>query len=62
MVRLATSLLALVMFATSGMIGGVVYLCLMDGQVRSQCCCKKAQATGEGGGLASFSVSGLRGA
>lgn len=44
MVRLAASLLAVVMFATSGAIGGVAYLCLMDGQVRSECCCKKAQA------------------
>lgn len=44
MVRLAANLLALVMFATSGMIGGTAYLCLMDGQVRSECCCKNAQA------------------
>jgi len=44
MIQLAAGLLALVMFATSGAIGGVAYLCLMDGQVRSECCCKKADA------------------
>lgn len=42
--RFAASLLALLVFMTSGTIGGVAYLCLMDGQVRSECCCRKAQA------------------
>lgn len=44
MVRFAASLLALLVLATSGMVGGTAFLCLMDGQVRSECCCKKAQA------------------
>ena len=42
--RLATCLLALVMLIPSGAIGDVSYLCLMDGQVHSECCCKEAQA------------------
>lgn len=46
--RIVASLLALVMFATSGVIGGVAYLCLMDGQVHSECCCKGAQAEPDG--------------
>ena len=37
--RLSASFLALVVLATSGALGGAVYLCSMDGQVRSECCC-----------------------
>lgn len=42
--RLAASFLVLVVFATSGAIGSIGYLCSMGGQVRSECCCKKNQA------------------
>ena len=42
--RLAASLLTLTMLVTSAMTGGVAYLCLMDGQVRSVCCCKTPPA------------------
>jgi len=41
--RFAASLMALAMVVTSGMFGGTAYLCLMDGQTRSECCCKKAE-------------------
>jgi hypothetical protein len=41
--RFAASLVALVLLVTSGMTSSVAYLCLMDGQVRSECCCKKSE-------------------
>lgn len=41
--RFAASFMALAMLITSGMFGGTAYLCLMDGQTRSECCCKKSQ-------------------
>ena len=42
--RLAALLVALVLVVATGMGRSVSYLCLMDGQVLSACCCKKAQA------------------
>ena len=44
MTRLGAALLALVLVAATGMSRSVSYQCLMDGQVRSACCCKKPQA------------------
>ena len=41
--RVAVSLLALVLLVTTGVTGSTAYLCLMDGQVRSECCCKKSE-------------------
>lgn len=39
--RLAAVLIALVLVAATGMARSVSYLCSMDGQVRSACCCKQ---------------------
>lgn len=41
MTKLAASLSAFVMFATSSPVGGAARLCFMNGQVRSKCCCEK---------------------
>lgn len=41
--RAAAILVALVLVVATGMARSVSYLCLMDGQVRSACCCKKAE-------------------
>jgi hypothetical protein len=41
--RVAVSLLALVLLVTTGVTSSTAYLCLMDGQVRSECCCKKSE-------------------
>lgn len=43
--RFAAILVALVLVVATGMASSVSYLCLMDGQVRSACCCKKTPAT-----------------
>ncbi|HMR11241.1 MAG TPA: hypothetical protein PKA88_35920 [Polyangiaceae bacterium] len=42
--RFASLFLTLVLIVAGGMARSVSYLCLMDGQVHSECCCKKAQA------------------
>ena len=42
--RLTRGFLALAMLLSSGLTGATSYLCSMDGKVRSECCCKKAQA------------------
>ena len=42
--RLAAIVVTLVLVVASGVARSVSYLCLMDGQVRSACCCNKAQA------------------
>lgn len=42
--RVAVSLLALVLLITTGVTSSTAYLCLMDGQVRSECCCKKSES------------------
>ena len=42
--RFAASSIALAMLVTSGMFGETAYLCLMDGQTRSECCCEKVPA------------------
>lgn len=38
--RLTALVLALAMLAPSGAIGAVLYLCQMDGQARTSCCCR----------------------
>lgn len=48
--RLAAAFLALILLVTSGVTGGRSYLCLMSGQVRSECCCKRAATKDKGGG------------
>jgi hypothetical protein len=41
--RVAVSLFALVLLVTTGVTSSTAYLCLMDGQVHSECCCKKSE-------------------
>lgn len=45
--RAAAILVALVLVVATGMGRSVSYLCLMDGQVRSACCCKKTESQAE---------------
>lgn len=48
--RVAAAFLALILLVTSGVTGGRSYRCLMNGQVRSECCCKKAANRNQGEG------------
>lgn len=46
--RLAALLLGLMLVTASGHAQGILFLCQMDGQLRRECCCKKAGPAGQG--------------
>jgi len=45
--RLTALVLALAMLAPSGAFGAVLYLCQMDGQAHTSCCCKTSDEAAE---------------